>query len=91
VKIEHIPVTHHNIQIGTASISEDGSILMALETDEAKEFGELLIGSIKRGHVTGLSISPVIPPAVPAKVHIHMNNPGPGFQFGHGNTQVNHF
>lgn len=103
MEIQNIPVTHYGTQIGIAQIRDDGDISIQFDEDEAHELGIELMKAIKKGVVTGLSLSPVMPPAQPA-VTIHMNNgpitpggrvwPTPsnsGIQIGNGNTQANHY
>lgn len=63
--VDGIPVTHWGVKIGTARINEDGRIDMIL--DGSHEFGKKLEDAIRVGMVDGLSLSPMMSPASPAR------------------------
>jgi hypothetical protein len=60
--IDNVPVKLQGIQIGTAKVNADGSILMALS--HRSNVGMEIYQQLLAGFIYGLSIGPIINPAV---------------------------
>lgn len=65
--IRHIPLTSYGSELGRVNVDNEGIITIILFPESQQNFGIELVKAIDRGIVTGLSLSPVIPPSVPAR------------------------
>lgn len=78
-----IPLKMKGVQIGSALVNEDGTIQLTMGPNNA--LGRELLEHIKIGLVFGLTISPIINPAVDGKLITRVENEQPlpahgGFQ-----------
>lgn len=71
-----MPIKHHGIDIGTASIDQETGIITCAMLKGSLEFGRDVARFAINGLVTGLSISPIMLPATP-KMSNGGNNFGP--------------
>lgn len=71
-----MPIKHYGIDIGTVSVDQETGIVTFIMLKESLEFGRELAKFAVVGLVTGLNISPIMPPAIP-KMSNGGNNFGP--------------
>jgi hypothetical protein len=66
VSVIRMPIKHYGLEIGEAVVDEDGVMTIVLNGSSIYlgEFGRNLHHFATDGLVTGLSLSPIMPPAV---------------------------
>lgn len=90
--IEDIPVMHHGHLIGIGRVDETG--LITADLNGSQILGQKLSEALREGLITKISfnVEMAMAPATPmSRMSVHFNNPQPGIQVGHGNTQHNRF
>lgn len=63
MSVIRIPLKHYGQEIGSAVV-DDNSVVTFILNHGTHQFGEELKAAIDSGRVTGLSVSPIIPPAL---------------------------
>jgi hypothetical protein len=61
--IRRIPIKHYDTVIGSAVIDDKGIMTVVLDHPASQDFGKDLVRLIDVGRITGLSISPIMPPS----------------------------